>query len=58
MFRWTRHRVGEWSAHGYQIKGVSGHWRLIRDGQFWDKVTLLTDAKRQCERDFARRSKS
>lgn len=56
-FPWTRIKTGLWSAYslGYQIIGKPGHWRIIRHDVFWDLAPSLTQAKRLCERDKARR---
>jgi hypothetical protein len=58
--KWTRHHAGNWSSNGYEIKRASPRtkWRLLRDGSFWDMIDKLPDAKRACERDFARRPKT
>lgn len=54
-FAWTRHRDGGWSAHEYRlVKGPVG-WRVLRDGDLWDRIQTLEPAKRACERDRSRR---
>jgi hypothetical protein len=57
-FIWSRHRTGSWSGHGYEIKRdrPGALWRMLRDGQHFDAVPKLPDAKAACERDFARRA--
>lgn len=56
-FPWTRHPDGSWSAYEYTIKREPGRfvWRLLRDGQHWDVIDKLPDAKAACERDRERR---
>ena len=55
-FAWSRHRAGNWTAHGYEIvRRVSRGWRILRDGETWGVVETLPNAKRACERDLMRR---
>jgi hypothetical protein len=58
-FRWTRHSAGNWTSNGYEIKRdrPSEKWRILRNGEHWDSVAKLNDAKLLCEFDFSRRQR-